>query len=291
MGLGDRQRTVAAFKNIRPDYAGQRKRGDWRRKRLNSAGKRRRAPGSQWPVMRVTMSAAAVFEWQRRAEGGMKAMILAAGRGERLLPLTAHLPKPLLPVGDRSLLEHQLDRLREAGITDFVINVAHLGELIEDRLKDGADRGVSIRYSRESDGPLGTAGGIRRALPLLGQAAFIVANADVYTDFDYAGLPAIPAGVAHLVLVANPAHNAAGDFSLEGTRVGNSGEPRFTFAGIGVYRPALFAALPEARARLAPLLRAAAAQGQVTGQIHHGRWLDVGTPERLATARRFAKGC
>lgn len=240
----------------------------------------------------------------------MKAMILAAGRGNRMRPLTDHTPKPLLAAGGRTLIEHQIMRLAAAGFTDLVINHAHLGEQIEAHLADGGRYGVAIRYSAEGralghDGALETGGGIRRALPLLtdGLAPFLVTNGDIWCDFDYARLAnaaALAAGdLATLVLVDNPGHNDAGDFALYGSRVcaegatvGSRGEPtdapkRLTFAGIGVYHPALFADAEPGAFPLAPLLRRAVAAGRVGGLYHRGRWLDVGTPERLAELDRM----
>jgi len=215
----------------------------------------------------------------------MKAMLLAAGRGERLRPLTDHTPKPLLEVGGRALIEWQIARLVDAGIRDFVINLAHLGDRIAAHLGDGRRLGVRIAYSVEPPGALETGGGIRHALPLLGEAPFIAANADVWIELDFARLPALTQDLAHLVLVPNPAHNAQGDFALDGTRVRNDGEPRHTFSGVALYSPALFAAQAGGRFPLAPLLRQAAAEGRVGGRLHTGIWIDVGTPERLAEAR------
>ncbi|HMM74343.1 MAG TPA: nucleotidyltransferase family protein [Gammaproteobacteria bacterium] len=218
----------------------------------------------------------------------MKAMLLAAGRGERLRPLTDHTPKPLLEVGGRALIEWQIARLVDAGIRDFVINLAHLGDRIAAQLGDGRGLGVRIAYSVEPPGALDTGGGIRHALPLLGEAPFIVANADVWIELDFARLPSLTRDLAHLVLVPNPAHNAQGDFALDGARVHCAGEPRHTFSGVALYSPVLFATQEEGRFPLAPLLRRAAAEGRVGGQLHTGIWIDVGTPERLAVARQRA---
>jgi len=221
-----------------------------------------------------------------------KAMILAAGLGERMRPLTDHTPKPLLEVGGKPLIVWQIERLRAAGFTQLVINHAHLGQQIVARLGDGAALGVSIHYSDEGR-PLETAGGIAKALPLLGDGPFVVTNGDVYTDFDYGRLRpvldqmAVQAGqAAHLVLVDNPPHHPQGDFCLQGGRVASlpPGSPELlTFSGVGCYRPELFARIvPGDSAKLAPLLRAAMAHGGVSGEHHAGRWEDVGTPERLA---------
>lgn len=212
----------------------------------------------------------------------MKAMILAAGRGERMRPLTDHLPKPLLPVGGRPLIVHQLERLRQAGFRELVINHAHLGEQIEQVLGDGRRWGLSIAYSAEGQA-LETGGGIRRALPLLGVEPFLVVNSDIWCDYDLSRLRGIaPPGLAHLVLVDNPSHHLAGDFLLEDGQVRDlPGPNRLTFSGIALYRPELFAGLADGPFPLAPLLRQAMGQGRVSGEHHRGLWLDVGTPERL----------
>lgn len=211
-------------------------------------------------------------------------MILAAGRGERMRPLTDHTPKPLLPVGGKPLIVWHIERLAAAGFSELAINHAHLGKRIEATLGDGSRWKVSIAYSDEGTA-LETAGGIANALPLLGAEAFVVVNGDVYCDYDFGRLKAHDLGddLAYLVLVANPEHHPKGDFSLEAGRVGEGGEPRFTFSGIGLYRPELFADIPPGTpAKLAPLLRAAMAQGKVGGELFTGRWLDIGTPQRLA---------
>jgi len=210
-------------------------------------------------------------------------MILAAGRGERMRPLTDRTPKPLLPVAGKPLIVWHLERLARAGVVHVVINVAHLGEHIEALLGDGDAWGLEIRYSSEPPGALETAGGIALALPLLGDEPFLVVNGDIYCDFDFASLPALGGGdLAHLILVDNPAHHRQGDFALDGTRVSNDSQ-RLTFAGIGVYRPQLFSAIAAGeRAKLAPLLTQAIDAGRVSGQMHRGGWVDVGTPERLA---------
>ncbi len=225
-------------------------------------------------------------------------MILAAGRGNRMRPLTDQTPKPLLAAGGRTLIEHQIQKLAAAGFTDLVINHAHLGEQIEAYLGDGAAYGVSIRYSPEGrglghKGALETGGGICNALPLLtdGRAPFLVTNGDIWCDFDYARLadtPSLPGGdLARLVLVDNPSHNSAGDFALAAGRVAASGPHMLTFAGIGVYHPALFSGCAPGAFPLAPLLLAAMAEGRVGGMRHAGHWLDVGTPQRLAELGRL----
>lgn len=221
----------------------------------------------------------------------MKAMILAAGLGTRLRPLTETTPKPLIEAGGKSLIAWHIERLVALGICDIVINHAWLGDRIEEALGDGGRHGARIVYSREGMPPLETAGGVRRALPLLGDAPFLLVNGDIWSDFDFAGLPgvrsALPANVdAHLVLVPNPDFHPRGDFHLDGQgHVRVEGEPRHTFAGISVLRPQMFAHLPDGPAPLAPLLRAAMARGAVTGEVHPGRWTDVGTLERLAALR------
>jgi MurNAc alpha-1-phosphate uridylyltransferase len=219
-------------------------------------------------------------------------MILAAGRGERMRPLTDRLPKALLEAGGRPLIVHLIERLARAGLTDLVINVSHLGDCIERALGDGAALGVHIAYSREQQ-PLETGGGIAYALPLLGPAPFVVVNGDIYTDFDFARLERAAAALgrgrlAHLVLVDNPAHHPRGDFCLHAGRVSERGaRRRLTFSGIGLYSPRLFAPLARgARAPLRALLGPAVERGLVSGEHHRGLWLDVGTPQRLAALRR-----
>ena len=217
----------------------------------------------------------------------MQAMILAAGRGERMRPLTDRLPKPLLSVGGQPLIVWHLRRLAAAGIRDIVINHAWLGHEIVRALGDGGAFGVRIRYSAEETA-LETAGGIAQALPLLGDEPFLVVNGDVWCDWDPAAAPdlarGLPGGGAWLLLVDNPPQHPAGDFRLEADGgIHAQGEPRLTFAGIGVYHPSLFAEVPRgAAAPLAPLLRQAMARNLVRGARHTGKWTDVGTPQRLA---------
>ncbi|NCA71601.1 MAG: nucleotidyltransferase family protein [Sphingobacteriia bacterium] len=215
----------------------------------------------------------------------MKAMILAAGRGKRMRPLTDHVPKPLLEVGGRPLIQYHIERLAAAGIRDLVINHAHLGEQIEARLGDGTALGVRIRYSPEPIA-LETGGGIFNALHLLGPAPFLVINGDIWCDLEPDGLRLADADLAHLVLVDNPPHHPLGDFMLSDGRVQATGAPRLTFSGIGVYHPALFAGAAPGAFPLAPLLRQAMHAGRVSGQHHRGMWLDIGTPERLAELDR-----
>ena len=229
-----------------------------------------------------------------KAIGGMTAMILAAGRGERMRPLTDRTPKPLLPVGGKPLIVWHIERLRAAGFSHIVINHAHLGQQIEDALGNGAAFGVSIEYSREVSA-LETAGGIATALPLIEEDVFLVVNGDIYCEYDFSRLAEplvrLAAGHdrAHLVLVDNPPQHPQGDFVLDGGRVVNADTPltphpsRLTFSGIGVYHRALFAHTPAGeKAPLAPLLRLAIDAGRVSGEHFDGRWVDVGTPARLA---------
>jgi N-acetyl-alpha-D-muramate 1-phosphate uridylyltransferase len=214
----------------------------------------------------------------------MKAMILAAGRGERMRPLTDHTPKPLLPAGGKPLIVWHIENLGRAGFREIVINHAHLGGQFEAALGNGSRFGVSIQYSPEKEA-LETAGGIANALPLLGDAPFLVVNGDIFTDYDFYRLNhELHAGLsAWLLLIDNPEHNTEGDFALNGNFVEEQGEVMHTFSGIGVYRPELFAAIvPGSKAKLAPLLRAAMRSGKVGGEFYDGRWTDVGTPQRLA---------
>jgi len=217
----------------------------------------------------------------------MKAMVLAAGRGERLRPLTDRVPKPLLDAGGKPLLAWHLERIAACGVQEVVINVAHLASQITDRFGDGARYGLRIQWSREPE-PLETAGGLAQARQLLGSSPFLLVNADIWCDFDLAPLAMhrLEQRLAHLVLIPNPAHNSNGDFSLRGALVGNDAAPRYTYAGIAVIAPALFADVPTGtKAPLAPLLRKAAAGDAVTGEVHRGAWHDAGTAERLAQLR------
>lgn len=215
----------------------------------------------------------------------MKVMLLAAGKGTRMLPLTEHTPKPLLKAGGMSLIEHQIRKLAAAGFHDLVINHAWLGMQIEQALGDGSTYGIRIAWSRE-DEPLETAGGIIQALPLLGDQPFVVVNADIWTDFAFASLHTALRGndLAHLVLVGNPEHHRKGDFVLResGTlALPEPDVPAHTYSGIAVYHPALFAGVTERKYPLLPLLKKAIHTRQATGEIFNGNWLDVGTPERL----------
>jgi len=208
-------------------------------------------------------------------------MILAAGRGERMLPLTKDKPKPLLMVAGKPLLQHHIEALARAGITEIVINHALMGNMIEDYFGNGQSFNVSIEYSAEGLEPLETGGGIYRALSLLGPLPFIVVNGDVWTDFDFSRLSDEPEGLAHLVLVNNPHHHPLGDFCLQAGKVRISGAEKYTFSGIGVYRQALFAESEQASFPLAPLLRSAMEKDLISGEIYTGEWFDIGTPERL----------
>jgi len=212
-------------------------------------------------------------------------MILAAGRGERMRPLTDRTPKPLLEVAGKPLIVWHIENLVRSGVTDLVINHAHLGKQIEQALGDGRRFDARIRYSDEGTA-LETAGGIAYALHLLGEQPFAVINGDIWCDYDFAHLPAFAARMqqdnVHLVLVNNPAHHPNGDFGLHDGRV-TEAAPKLTFSGIGLYRPMLFANIPRgSKAALAPMLRAQIALGKVGGEHHQGLWVDVGTPQRLS---------
>ncbi len=212
----------------------------------------------------------------------MRAMVLAAGRGERLRPITDALPKPLVQIAGRPLIAYHLEKLARMGVREVVINLSWLGQQIRAALGAGERYGLRIHYSEEGPVPLETGGGIARALPLLGPAPFLVVNADVWTDFDFPALGTLAQEAdARIVLAPNPAHHPEGDFALRGeTVVGEIGE-RFTYTGIGLYRPEFFAACPAERFPLLPLLRRAIAAGRLLGRLHRGEWFDVGTPERL----------
>lgn len=216
-------------------------------------------------------------------------MILAAGRGERMRPLTDSVPKPLLLVDGQSLLESHVERLVRAGFTDIVINHAHLGEQIESAIGNGSRWRITITYSREGMA-LETGGGIFRALALLGPRPFLVVNGDIWTDYAYHELRGRAfTGLAHVVLVPNPPHHAKGDFGLVDGFVSNHGLSMYTFSGIGVYHPDLFAACTAGSFPLAPLLRNAIDNNHVTGELFQGHWIDVGTPDRLNEADRLSR--
>lgn len=220
----------------------------------------------------------------------MKAMILAAGHGTRMRPLTNHTPKPLLNVGGKPLIVWHLEKLQQAGFIDIVINIAWLGEQIPQALGDGSQWGVSIQYSDEqAEGALETAGGIIKALPLLGDQPFLVVNGDVWCDYPFPPMDGAPDCIAtndlaHLILVNNPPHHPNGDFALYQSRLTDQQPhlPNYTFSGIAFYRPEFFAELPYGKRRLAPLLFNAISQDQLSGELFTGDWRDIGTPERLA---------
>lgn len=226
------------------------------------------------------------------------AMILAAGRGQRMRPLSDHTPKPLLPVAGKPLIVWQIERLVAAGWADIVINTGWLGQQIAAALGDGARFGARLRYSPEPPEAFETGGGVAAALPMLGQAPFLLVSGDVYTDYDYARLHAVagalagdaPQPVAHLVLVPNPPDHAGGDMALDaGGRVRRDGQPRWTYGNIGVIHPAVFAARPPAlRWRLFPWLLQWADDGRITGEVYTGRWCNVGTPQQWAALQPSA---
>ncbi len=217
----------------------------------------------------------------------MKAIILAAGRGERMRPLTDQTPKPLLKVAGKTLIEYHIAALVLAGINEIVINHAWLGAQIEDHLGDGSRYHANIQYSPEGGQALETGGGIYHALPLLGNAPFIVVNADIWTDYPFNHLPTSLNSLAHLVLVPNPSFNSAGDFALCDDGIRNNGSPQYTFSGIAVYHPRFFEDCSSGKFPLAPVLRRAADEGHVSGEIYNGQWFDVGTPQRLTELERF----
>ncbi|GHC22610.1 N-acetylmuramate alpha-1-phosphate uridylyltransferase MurU [Aidingimonas halophila] len=212
----------------------------------------------------------------------MKAMILAAGLGKRMRPLTDDCPKPLLPVADKPLIVHHLERLASAGFREVVINVSYRGDQIIDALGDGHHYGLSIAWSREAT-PLETGGGIRQALPLLGTSPFLLINGDVWCDDDFRQLPRLDNDLSHLWLIDNPNHHASGDFHLDdhGRVSDHRQDPRLTYAGIALIDPALVADHAPGTFPLAPLLRQAMAEDRVSGHQHEGQWVDVGTPARL----------
>ncbi|HEX5121767.1 MAG TPA: nucleotidyltransferase family protein [Rhodanobacteraceae bacterium] len=210
------------------------------------------------------------------------AMIFAAGRGERMRPLSDVTPKPLLRVGAKMLIEHHLEKLAAIGVSDVVINTSHLAELFPAALGDGSRWGVRIRYSYEGEKPLETGGGIKHALPLLGDAPFIGVSADIVSDYDYAKLPAEPQGLAHLVMVPNPAFHPRGDFFLDGSRLNEEGVgERLTFANIAVYRPEMIAAEAATYFKLLPLYQRAMRNRNLGGERFDGFWANIGTPEQL----------
>jgi MurNAc alpha-1-phosphate uridylyltransferase len=215
----------------------------------------------------------------------MRAMILAAGRGERLRPVTDKIPKPLLDIGGKSLIEVHLEKLSQAGFREIVINLAHLGDQIEQALGDGSRWGLNLQYSHEPEGALDSGGGIFKALPLLGKAPFAVINGDVYSHYPLARLRAVKCDHAHLVMVPNPAHNPQGDFGLSGGYLSGEANEKLTFSGFAVYHPRFFDQAPGGRFSVVPLLRDAMANRCVTGEIYRGEWHDIGTIERLEALR------
>ena len=226
----------------------------------------------------------------------MNALIFAAGKGERMRPLTNTTPKPLLQVGGKALIVWHLEKLAAIGCQTVVINTSWLAECFEPVLGNGRHWGLKLHYSYEGPEPLETGGGMAKALPILGQQPFIAVNGDVFCDIDFAHLPRQPVGLAHLVMIDNPSHNPGGDFALnENGLLVSEGETRLTFSGVGVYRPELLLncrsqwqqhETAHPRFKLAPILRRAMADQAISGEHHHGRWTDVGTPERLAELDR-----
>ncbi|MBS0569334.1 MAG: nucleotidyltransferase family protein [Proteobacteria bacterium] len=210
-----------------------------------------------------------------------RALIFAAGRGERMRPLTDATPKPLLAVGGKRLIERHLENLARAGVREVVVNTSHLAEEFPAALGDGSRWNLRIQYSYEGAEPLETGGGMLRALPRLGADPFIAVNGDVFTDFDFSTLPPNPPGLAHLVVVDNPSQHPGGDFVLRDGLLHDEPAPRLTFAGIGVYRPELLAGLVPGKFGIVPILRAAMRAGKISGQKFAGAWTDVGTPHRL----------
>lgn len=212
----------------------------------------------------------------------MKAMILAAGLGERMRPLTNHTPKPLLKVCDKPLIVYHIEKLVAAGFEEIIINIAHLGYKLPEVLGDGSKWGTVIHYSDEQEeGALESAGGIIKALPLLGDAPFLVVNGDVWSDYKFNINFDLDDALAHIIMVKNPEHHRKGDFGLEAGCVTQEGEEKYTFSGIGYYSPRLFKALKYGRLALGPLLREAMECGNVRGTLYEGEWRDIGTPERL----------
>jgi MurNAc alpha-1-phosphate uridylyltransferase len=209
-------------------------------------------------------------------------MVMAAGRGERMRPITDTLPKPLVLVAGKPLIGYHLERLAAAGVREVVINLSWLGELIRSALGDGRDFGISIAYSEEGPVPFETGGGIFKALPLLGSGPFLVVNGDTWSDIDYGHLALEDGAHGRIVLVPNPTHNTRGDFGLEGDVVVDREVDRFTYSGVGVYRPEFFAGCSPGRFPMLPLMKRAISSRVLRGELHRGEWCDVGTPERLA---------
>ncbi len=225
----------------------------------------------------------------------MRALVFAAGKGERMRPLTNTVPKPLLEAGGKPLLVWHLEKLSAIGVREVVVNISWLADCFEPALGDGSRWGLRLYYSREGAEPLETGGGMHKALDLLGDTPFLAVNGDIWTDYDFSRLPNAPAGLAHLVMVDNPPQHPRGDFHLDGkAQLHDGGAPTLTYSGIGLYRPQILdgwrdvigaapgVELDPPRFKLAPLLKSAMARGQISGEHHRGRWTDVGTPERLA---------
>lgn len=218
----------------------------------------------------------------RLGGNGMKAMILAAGRGERMRPLTDQTPKPLLKAANKPLIIHTIEKLAQAGFKDIVINIAYLGQQIQNTLKNGSSWGVSIEYSDEGNQALETAGGIINALPLLGDNPFLVINSDIAHDFDLLRLKEQTFDLAHLILMPNPEHHPEGDFHIAADQTLNAVDlPKYTYSGIGLFNPELFSNQPYGSQRLAPLLRQYMPQQRISGELFEGFWMDIGTPARL----------
>jgi MurNAc alpha-1-phosphate uridylyltransferase len=218
----------------------------------------------------------------------MHAMILAAGRGERLRPLTDQIPKPLVEVAGKPLIEHHIENLSAAGFKDFVINQGHLGEMLPRALGDGERWDVRIHWSDELDGALETGGGIFHALPLLGDSPFLIINGDVWTDYPFSRLKYLPCDLAHLVMIPNPPHHPNGDFALDNGKIFKQGQSLLTFSGVSVYHPRFFESCSEGKFSVVPLLRTAIEQQMVTGELFAGHWGDIGTLERLMSVRKIA---
>ncbi len=218
----------------------------------------------------------------------MKAMILAAGRGERLRPHTDITPKPLIQVGQHRLIEYHLLNLARAGVEDVIINISWLADQIKDTLGDGRNYSITISYSDEGEEALETAGGIINALPLLDTTPFIIINGDIWCDYDFTALASKQLDQeAHLVLVKNPEHNTGGDFAIENGLISNNGKDMLTYSGIGLYSAELFAGTQPGKRALAPILRRKAEENKISGEFYNGKWIDIGTIERLAQLRSF----
>ena len=233
------------------------------------------------------------FYYRKRVAGdgavAVRAMVLAAGRGERLRPLTDELPKALVEINGTSLLERHLGALSDAGIVNIVINLGWHGEQIAERVGSGARYGLDVVYSLEGDNILETGGGIHKALPMLGTDPFLVVNADIYTDMPVPDIALADGTVGHLVMVPTPAYREHGDFDLVDGLIRNAGAPELTFSGVAMYRPEFFADCEPGRFPLAPMLKKAADAGALAGSLYEGRWADVGTPERLAVLEKSLK--